>query len=194
MPRPRTASDEQILQAATRAMARLGPSDLTLADVAREAGLSPAALVKRFGSKRGLLLAVSRAGASGMDACFEMVREKHASPLAALVAAATDFAAAVKTPDEMGNHLAFLQIDVCDPDFREPMRQMSRDMLRGYERLLDEAVAADELRKCDTRALARVLNATVGGSMIAWAVFRTGTAKNWVKKDVETLLAPYRTT
>ncbi|MCA1563440.1 MAG: TetR/AcrR family transcriptional regulator, partial [Acidobacteria bacterium] len=42
--------------AAIQVMARLGPVRLTLADVAREIGLSPATLVQRFGSKRGLLL------------------------------------------------------------------------------------------------------------------------------------------
>ena len=60
-PRPRAASDADILDATARAMARLGPARLTLADVAREAGLSPATLVQRFGSKRGLLLAVAHA-------------------------------------------------------------------------------------------------------------------------------------
>ena len=27
---------------------------------------------------------------------------------------------------------------------------------------------------------------------IAWAIFREGTAERWVRRDVETLLAPYR--
>ena len=31
-----------------------------------------------------------------------------------------------------------------------------------------------------------------GGSLISWAVFREGTAERWVKRDLETLLAPYR--
>ena len=39
-PRPRTVPDEQILLAAQRAMSRLGPDQLTLAEVAKEAGLS----------------------------------------------------------------------------------------------------------------------------------------------------------
>lgn len=49
-----------------------------------------------------------------------------------------------------------------------------------------------ELRACDTKQLARTINAVVGGSLIAWAVFRKGTAVAWVRADVEAVLAPYR--
>src|SRR5438874_2348746 len=56
-PRRRATTDEAILMATHSAVTRLGPTRLTLADVAREAGISPATIVQRFGSKRGLLLA-----------------------------------------------------------------------------------------------------------------------------------------
>jgi AcrR family transcriptional regulator len=192
MGRPRTVSDEQILMATIRAMTRLGPVKLTLADVAAEAGLSPAALVKRFGSKRGLLLAVSNAAGSGMSESFARLRRTASSPLAALLEATTYLARHTRSAEELANHLAFLQVDVTDPEFRKPMLVMSRATLAGYEALLADAVAARELRPCDTRALARAINAVVGGSLIAWAVFRKGTAVRWVRADVETVLAPYR--
>src|SRR6266705_415794 len=54
-PRPRETSDEEILAAAARVMQRRSPAELTLADVAREAGVVPATLIQRFGTKRGLL-------------------------------------------------------------------------------------------------------------------------------------------
>jgi len=52
--------------------------------------------------------------------------------------------------------------------------------------------AAKELRACDTKALARTIDAVVGGSLIAWAVARKGSAAAWVRTDVETVLLPYR--
>jgi AcrR family transcriptional regulator len=73
-PRPRQASDAEILAAALTAILRHGPVRLTLAHVAREAGLSPAALVQRFGSKRGLLLAVASGGPEGNAAIFTSLR------------------------------------------------------------------------------------------------------------------------
>jgi len=40
--------------------------------------------------------------------------------------------------------------------------------------------------------LARTIDAVVGGSLIAWAVVRKGSAAAWVRTDVETVLLPYR--
>ena len=85
MTRPRTVSDAEILQAAGRAISRIGPVKLTLADVAREVGLSPATLVQRFGSKRGLLLALAESAAASVDDCFAAVRAAHPQPLEAPV-------------------------------------------------------------------------------------------------------------
>ena len=40
--------------------------------------------------------------------------------------------------------------------------------------------------------MARAINALAGGSLIAWAILREGSAEKWVRRDLETLLAPYR--
>jgi hypothetical protein len=65
-------------------------------------------------------------------------------------------------------------------------------MQRGYRALLEDAVAAGELKPSDTEALARAVEAMAGGSLIGWAIHRKGKAETWVRKDLETLLAPYR--
>jgi AcrR family transcriptional regulator len=49
-PRPRKVSDENVLAAMQRVMSRVGPADLTLDALAREAGDPAGALVHRFGS------------------------------------------------------------------------------------------------------------------------------------------------
>jgi AcrR family transcriptional regulator len=191
-PRPRAASDADILAAAGRAVARHGPARLTLADVAREVGLSPAALVQRFGSKRGLLLALARQAAASVDDCFAGVRAAHPAPLDALVAVATAMTRHVRAPEEMANHLAFLQVDLCDPDFHRLMVESSHRTLAGYRALLDEAVVAGDLAPCDTARLARAVGALAGGSLLAWAVLREGPAEAWVRADLAALLDPYR--
>lgn len=191
-PRPRTVTDEAILNATLRAMSRLGPARLTLAEVAKDAGLAPATLVQRFGSKRGLLLRLSTDAAESVDACFTMLRARHRSPLAALIAAASFMTEHTASPEELANHLAFLQIDLSDPDFHRLTLKMSRRNLAGYTALLNDAVKAGELRRCDTARLARAISAVSGGSLIAWAIHREGTARQWVTEDLATLLAPYR--
>lgn len=193
-PRPRTIADEKIIEAAAKVIGRVGPGNLTLADVGKEAGLSAATLVQRFGSKRGLLLAMASSAAESMDACFDMVRATHPSPLAALVAVATDITRYFDTPEEVANHLAFLQMDLSDPDFHRLMVISSKKTLVGYRRLLRDAVDAGELVECDTDRLARAITAICGGSLIQWAVFRQGAAVAWVRQDVDAVLEPYRAT
>ena len=193
-PRPRTIDDNGILEAAGRIISRHGPAKFTLADIGREVGLSAAALVRRFGSKRGLMLALARSARDSVDACFDIVRASHPSPLAAVLAAATEMTRYVKSPEEMSNHLAFLQTDLSDPDFYAVMLENSRRIIAGYQSLLDEAVTARELVPCDTARLARAVDALAGGSLIGWAVYREGAAEAWVRHDLDTLLEPYRAT
>ena len=191
-PRPRTVPDGQILDAAARAIGRLGPSRFTLADVAAEVGLAPATLVQRFGSKRGLMLAVAGSSVAFIDGCFAAIRAEHPSPLAALRVAATHMASMVESPESLANHLAFLQIDLSDPEFHALALASHRRTDAGYRALLDDAVAAGELVPVDTARLARAVAATAGGSLIAWAILREGDVGTFVRDDVDTLLAPYR--
>ncbi|HXT30030.1 MAG TPA: TetR/AcrR family transcriptional regulator [Vicinamibacterales bacterium] len=192
-PRPRTVSDEDLINATMRVMSRLGPVKLTLAEVAKEAGVTAATLVQRFGSKRAMMLKISSDAAGSADACFAMVRAAHPrSPLAAIYAAATAMTEHMGTPEELANSLAFLQIDISDPDFHAHTLEMSKKHVAGYRALLKDAIAAGELEPHDTLRMARAINAIAGGSLIAWAIFREGTAERWVRRDVETLLAPYR--
>ena len=192
-PRPRTVSDEDLINATMRVMSRLGPVKLTLAEVAKEAGVTAATLVQRFGSKRAMMLKSSADAAGSADACFAMVRAAHPrSPLAAIYAAATAMTEHMGTPEELANSLAFLQIDISDPDFHAHTLEMSKKHVAGYRALLKDAIAAGELEPHDTLRMARAINAIAGGSLIAWAIFREGTAERWVRRDVETLLSPYR--
>ena len=192
--RPRTVSDEDLIDATIRVMSRLGPVKLTLAEVAKEAGVTAATLVQRFGSKRGLMLKIAADAAESGDGCFDMVRAAHPdSPLDALIAAAAGMAQMANTPEELSNSLAFLQIDISDPEFYQHTLKLSKKTLAGYRALLKQAVAAGELKPHDTARMARAINAIAGGSLISWAVFREGSAEKWLRRDLETLLAPYRT-
>ena len=83
-------------------------------------------------------------------------------------------------------------MDVSDPEFHRIALQNSRRMTAGYRRLLDEAVAARELVRCDTARLARAVGAISGGSLIGWAILRAGPAERYVRTDLMTLLAPYK--
>jgi AcrR family transcriptional regulator len=192
-PRPRQASDEDILKAAFRAISRFGPARMTLANVAAEAGVSAAALVQRFGSKRALLLAAAADAATGGDYIFPGLRAKHRSPLAALLGLAECMALMGSTPEAIANTLAFLQIDLTDPDFHRHALRASAGTHQGIRDLVRDAIRAGELVPCHAGRLASALQATMNGSLLNWAVHREGTLVAWVRRDLKTVLKPYRT-
>jgi AcrR family transcriptional regulator len=173
-------------------MSRLGPAQLTLGEIAAEAGLTPGALVQRFGSKRGLLLALAEQSADSPRALFAELRAAHASPLAALRAYAECFAQMGESPGALAHHLAYLQIDLTDPAFHQHTRAMARSTDRALRELLDAAIAAEELvSTVDTGELARSVQVTLSGSLITWAFFRDGSAADWMRTDLDAVLRPF---
>jgi AcrR family transcriptional regulator len=191
-PRPRETSDDDILAATARVMQRLSPTQLTLADIAKEAGIVPATLIQRFGTKRGLLLAMCRTAPAGVPQQFAAARRKHKSPLKALIELYAECTAFASTPEAMANGLAYLQIDLTDPEFHAITLAQFRALRDETQKLLDQAVAARELRKCKTGELARLIQHVNGGALLSWAVYREGSVASWVRRDIEVLLQPYR--
>jgi AcrR family transcriptional regulator len=165
---------------------------VTLADVGQEVGLSAATLVQRFGSKRGMLLAVARTGADDVAREFATARETHRRPLAALMAGLVGLSAWAATPEMLSNQLAFLQIDLIDPEFHRHALAHARAMRGEITRLLDEAVAAGELARTDTARLARAVQGAYNGALVTWAVYREGSVAEWLREEVGAVLAPYR--
>ncbi|MGC5013980.1 TetR/AcrR family transcriptional regulator [Streptosporangium sp. DT93] len=193
MARPRTTSDEAILRAAGRAIGAHGPSGLTLAAVAAEAGLSPAALVQRFGSKRGLLLAFAERSTSGTGEVFRRARGRHASPVAALYEALTELASTMRTPEEAANGLAFLQLDLTDPEFREHAVTQARRMREEITGLLAEAASGGGLKgDADPVRLARTVQVAYNGALILWALTGEGDLARDLRADLDHLLRPHR--
>lgn len=192
MPRPRSVSDADIFAATGRAVSRLGPVKLTLAEVAAQAGVSAATLVQRFGSKRSLLLAFVSQGSGESFATMAEIRAAHRSPLAALGAVADCMAGLATSPEVLANNLAFLQIDLVDPEFHKLALAQARSTRTDIKALLDDAIAARELRPCDTADLSRAVVATLNGSLLQWAIEREGTVRERLRRDLDTLLAPRR--
>lgn len=192
MARPRTVTDEEVFAATHRAMSRLGPGELRLADIAEEAGVTPSALVQRFGSKRDLLLALSRAWSGSAADFFAELRGRNASPLDALRDYARCVAGLAASPAAFARSLAYLQIDLADEDFRVTLERYARSARAELTRLLADAVEAGELRPdADPETLARVVEAVLSGSMMTWAHYREGAAAEWMARDVEAVLAPW---
>ena len=191
-PRPRKVSDEDVFAATYRAMSSLGPGELTLADIAAEAGVTAGAIVQRFGSKRALQLALARTAALYAGEFIDGLRAKHKSPLAALRDYADCMAQMAASPAALARSLAYLQIDISDPDFRKHLLVQSRATRSSMIALLTEAVTKGELAKgTDVARLTRLLETVMGGALLTWGIYREGAALTWMREHVEAILAPH---
>jgi AcrR family transcriptional regulator len=192
MARPQKVTDDDIFMAAHRAMSRLGPGELTLADIATEAGVTAGLLVQRFGSKRDLLLALAGKFSGGTGQMFAEMRKGHRSPLAALRAYSDCMAQMAATPAAFARNFAYLQIDLTDPDFRQHISKNAAASRVELQKLVREAIAAGELKPdTNARQLARTIEAVVGGSMLSWAFYQEGAADKWMRHDLDAVLKPY---
>jgi AcrR family transcriptional regulator len=192
MPRPRSMSDDAILDAVLGLAHRIGPARLTFAAVAAEVGLSAATLVQRFGTKRDLLLAADKRGVDLWVGALD--RSTAASPLARVVDGFVHAVEGVTTPERMANSVAMLQLDLADPDFHAETLRGARAVRARVERDLSAGLDAGELRAgTDVATLATLVETTYHGAMIGWAIHRERPLAEWMRAQVEAVLAPHRT-
>jgi AcrR family transcriptional regulator len=162
MPRPRTRTDAEVLDAALRAVSAHGVARLTLADVAREAGLAPSTLAERFGSKRELLLAAARRAAAE-------ARLPEGDAVDALVA----LAAGVGDRRAFAHQLALLELDVSDPEFGAAAAEHATGLQAQLAARVGDA------------GLARALYVAYNGSLVLWALSGEGRLADALRADLE---------
>jgi len=193
--RPRKVSDEDVFAAAHRIMSRLGPAQWTLGDIAAEAGVTAGALVQRFGSKRKLLIALTEQTAGATPEMFAALRATHTSPLAALRAYADCIAQMGESPGALAHHLAYLQLDLTDPDLHRHVRAQACAARAAIRDLLIQAAATGELPpSVDAQTLARAVEVTLSGSLLTWAFYQDAPATTCVREDLDALLRSFGAT
>jgi AcrR family transcriptional regulator len=191
MPRKKVLPDSAVLTAAGRVFGRVGPARFTLADVAREAGLAPATLLQRFGSKRALMLAFAEHAANLARQPFEQARLRVDEPLGALRSALLIASRATKSRQELTHSLAFLLEDLVDEELRAHAARHARWTEASIRELLDSAVELGQLSASDTPRLARAVQAAWNGALIQWAIRGSGSLGAWIAAVVDTLLEPH---
>lgn len=188
--RPRTVSDEQILAGTARVIARMGPARLTLAEVGREVGISAPTLTQRFKTKRGLLLAVARHGVDVLPRRLA-AGQSAANPVLALIDGFSAMAGSVRTSAEFANHLAFLLLDLTDPQFQQISHDHAIAVEQAIAEVLGAAHAAGQLLRDDLTELPTAIHAAYNGAMVTWGMRGHGSPADQVRTQLTILLEPY---
>ncbi|NHA69798.1 TetR/AcrR family transcriptional regulator [Phycicoccus flavus] len=192
MARPRTVTDEQLLDAAARVLMAGGPDRFTLAAAAAEAGVSAATFVGRFGSKEAIPLLLSRRWVAGLDAELAGCVAGTESPLQRLREVALQSYRDLDHPDTAANQLAVLAVDLQRADLRELLDSGWGIVRRHLARHAAAATTAGELHGAPApERLARVVAAAMEGGCLSWSVRPDGPLVDRLAADLDTILDPY---
>ncbi|MFI9008565.1 TetR/AcrR family transcriptional regulator [Actinosynnema sp. NPDC053489] len=188
MARPKTITDERLLAAAAEVIGRRGPG-FTIADVAERAGVSVGTVAGRFGSKSGLLRALTR---QTSDANVRRMREAAAAaadPVAGLRAALLTWFEDLTDPVEAQHHLAQLGVDLIDPE----LRALLAELYGATERTVLELARGVELpRGPGPERAARVLTGLLYGVSMDWSVRPRGELADRLAEDVDAVLDAWK--
>lgn len=194
MARPRVADDEQLLAAAQRLLYEAGPAEFTLARAAALAGVSAATLIKRFGSKRELFLALNRRWVDSIEPGLAAATAGHQTPLARLRAAATWGFTALDSAPDTAKQLAALALDLQDARMQELLAEGWRRVTDRLAELAREAIDAGELSgDLPAEQVARILFAAAEGTRLTWCVRPSGSLVARAEADLGAILAALST-
>ncbi|MBB5960580.1 AcrR family transcriptional regulator [Saccharothrix tamanrassetensis] len=187
MPRPKTITDERLLTATWLVIGRRGPG-FTVADVAAEAGVSVGTVAQRFGSKSGLLQALTRQATADIERRM-LAAAEGAEPLDGLRAALLAWFEGMTDPVEAGNHLAQLGVDLIDPE----LRALLGDLYEATQRtVLALTRRVDLPRAPSPERAARVLTVLVYGVSMDWSVRPRGALADRLAEDVDAVLDAWK--
>jgi AcrR family transcriptional regulator len=189
MARPRHITDERLLTAAGRVVSRLGPG-FTLADVAAEAQVAVGTLAQRFGSKHGLLVAMTKAAIDGMRGQMRGSVSEAGGPDAVIHV----LVAAYSPLDDSAtaaNNLAQLAADLADGELRGLMAEFYAVMEAEVAALIRGA--AGELPGAPPAPVAaRILTAVADGTAIHWSARPEGGLCDRMRDDLTAVMAGWR--
>jgi AcrR family transcriptional regulator len=188
--RPIETADDALLDATARALSAYGPGAFTLARAAENAGVAAATLVKRFGSKRGLFVRLSRRWVGSLDGELDAVEAAGGSPSQCVRALALHNYHDLDHPERAHRQLAALAVDLQDAELRGLLHEGWGKVRARLERQLAAAVAAGELVGAPPPAqLARLVYGAMEGGCLTWSVHPEGSLVARLSADLDALLS-----
>jgi AcrR family transcriptional regulator len=190
--RPRRFQDEDVFRAASEVIASSGFARLTLAAVAANLGCTKQALIKRFGSRHGLILAHLTWVTDESAAAYERLRLEYDSPLAAFRAGyvwpSTPEQVEQHNPAGYANLLMFGIEAGLDPTLRAEFERRERIYHDNLVESVRDSVAAGELHDCDADEIAFLLLTAGSGAMVRWIANPVGSPSEVIARVFDGVL------
>lgn len=178
MPRPRTVTDAAILDAAGAIASREGPAALTFAAVGSAAGLAPATLVQRYGSRDALLRATLLRMWDQLDAATARADARRPvsveGAIRLLVALSGQYG---PDGDAAAQGLLLLREDFRDPVLRARGVAWGDALARALGRRLSADPAEQEV-------LGRLMASQWQGAILWWGFYRRGSIRAFVRREL----------
>jgi len=181
MVRPRTISDEALLDSALLIVRESGPDSLSFGTLAARVGLAGSTLVQRFGSKANLLRAALLLAWDRLDADTVRARERAGDGGAGAIEMLVMLSGQYR-PDTFADQLLILREDLRDPVLRA----------RGQAWLAVLSDAIEQRLSGDARGggagLGDLIVTQWQGTLTMWGFRRRGAIKTEVRRSLTDLL------
>ncbi len=188
--RPKSITDQRLLDASAAVIGRVGPG-FTLAQVAEAAGASVGTVAQRFGSKAGLLRALTAHTTSTVAACMRAAGEAEADAVDALRATAVRTYLSLGDAESAANNLGQLGVDLVDPVLRDLLgahyAAMEAELRRAVRRAAPDLPGAPGVELA-----ARVLLSLVNGVSMDWSIRPRGRLADRLTEDIDAVLTSWR--
>lgn len=158
---------EELMWATYRALCEQGIADLTMADIADEAGVSSALLHYHFDTKRDLLLAYVEYAQEWYESTVADIKDEHPTALAQLEAVLDIF---VDDPDDEHTYnRAYLELRVQashDDAFRDAFAARRETIIEELSGLITRGIEAGAIDGDDPDRMARNLYTFMDGARV----------------------------
>jgi AcrR family transcriptional regulator len=191
MGRPKLINDSEVLDIAFNVISNEGFESFTFAQVGKAVGLSPAALVKRFKTKKHLALLARN---QRWENNFQKMTVSDLNNLSGIEGIYDFLHLIARSVDskKLGEHIRWLGIEADDLKSKKKVAAYFEMTRNVFVRLLAEAVRKGELSKeIDPNAFAFTLEALVQGAIFQFAFLNERNIKNHLEKHFSTVLKPF---
>jgi AcrR family transcriptional regulator len=175
MPRKKQLSDEAVLDAVMPAIFAVGPDRCSLADAAAAAGLSPATLVQRFGSKHAMVVAALELTNRRNFAALDSLPEDTGAEAVIRI-----FVERTPGPEHeamLSDQLLWLRESMADPG----INAVSRDYFVRFRQAIELRMPPLPIAP---RKAVLLVEAQWHGALTQWGIGREGSLRGYVERSL----------